>query len=197
VDREKFTRLLQGYSKIQPYRSPDFTDPIVINFWFKELHKESLQELNKFISNHIKKKDHFPSLREVLTYLDPTNNADNETLAKVTSMQIYNVICRIGYARWDDAKCVIGELGVKVVERYGGWVNLCEYITNDNQSFVVHHLSEITKSILAYPSIAESIALPPTSEAIRLALNAPRTMTKVSSERVSDTKANTDLATTE
>jgi len=176
IDKEKLTKLLKGFSTIQPYRSPDFTKPEATFFWFKELQNFSFDKLKEGLENHIRNHDHFPSLREVLTFLGEKGTGNIDTTAKICALQIYNVICRIGYANWEDAQKMIGSLGMAVVHQYGGWKNLCDYITHENQSYVVHHLGEIAKAILANPSRGDRIPLPAGESALALAVSAPRSI---------------------
>jgi hypothetical protein len=174
IDKEKLIKLLKGFSVIQPYRSPDFTKPEATFFWFKELQNFNYEKLKEGLENHIRNHDHFPSLREVLLFLGEKGAADVDTTSKICALQIYNAICRIGYANWEDAQKMIGSLGMVVVHQYGGWKNLCEYITHENQSYVVHHLGEIAKAILLDPNHGNTIALPAGESALALALSAPR-----------------------
>ncbi|WP_289460478.1 hypothetical protein, partial [Klebsiella pneumoniae] len=48
------------------------------------------------------------------------------TKAQEVSGRIREAISKFGYANQQDAREYIGSLGWKVVERFGGWIYLCE-----------------------------------------------------------------------
>jgi len=146
IDQEQFLRLLSCYTAIQPYRAPDFSRREVGWYWYQEFKFRSLEELRRALDTHVRKHDHFPSIREMNQAL--SGKVDDDTISKVTSMNILAAIQKFGWCNWTEAKNYIGELGVKIVDRFGGWPNLCEMLTMDNFTYLQHQITEMTKSYL-------------------------------------------------
>lgn len=146
VDQDKFLRLMVCYASIQPYRAPDFSKQEVGWYWYQEFKFRSLEELKNAFDSHIRKQDHFPSLRELNQALSGT--LDDDTLSKITALNILGAIQKFGWCNWPEAKNYIGELGVKIVDRFGGWPNVCEMLTMDNYTYLQNYMREATKSYL-------------------------------------------------
>lgn len=147
IDQDKFLRLMVCYASIQPYRAPDFSKQEVGWYWYQEFKFRSLEEIKTAFDTHIRKQDHFPSLRELNHAL--SNTVDDDTLSKITAMNILGAIQKFGYCNWPEAKQYIGELGVKAVDRFGGWPNVCEMLTMDNFTYLQNYMRETIKSFLS------------------------------------------------
>jgi len=150
LDSDKFLSLVSGYAQIIPYRSPDFSSKAVAWYWYQEFKTKSLEDLRKAFDRHIKEADHYPSIRELNNLLSGT--PDKDTLARITAMNILGAIPKFGYCNWTEAKVYIGELGVKVVDRFGGWPTVCEMLLDDNFTYLQKIFCESAKSYLIFTS---------------------------------------------
>lgn len=66
----------------------------------------------------------YPYPVELRELVEPT--ADNRDMARETSLRIKQAVTKFGYVNQRDARLFIGEEGWIVVERFGGWVHLCQ-----------------------------------------------------------------------
>lgn len=61
--------------------------------------------------------------------------SEDQAAREITG-RIVEAVSRFGYARGEDAKEYIGEIGWSVIQVYGGWIGLCEglgiYFSNDS-----------------------------------------------------------------
>lgn len=69
-------------------------------------------------------RDPFPSIRTIREKVVPTPSAESEAIDAAN--RISEAMAKYGYGRREEAKQFIGELGWLIVQRQGGWENLCE-----------------------------------------------------------------------
>lgn len=67
--------------------------------------------------------------------------------AQIVSNLIIGAISKYGYTNPDRAEEHVGPLGWKVVEIFGGWKHLCEFVTHDNEATVKAQLRELAKTV--------------------------------------------------
>lgn len=72
---------------------------------------------------------------------------DPETEALEASNRIVEAVAKIGPYQSERARAFIGELGWLVVQREGGWMNLCETLTNDNQGMLKAQWRNLAKAL--------------------------------------------------
>lgn len=70
------------------------------------------------------KQTRYPLPSEIREIVNPILSTD--ALAKESSARIQQAISKFGYMQPNLAKEFIGEIGWNVVERFGGWVYICE-----------------------------------------------------------------------
>lgn len=69
-------------------------------------------------------RDAFPSIKTIREKVRPPQNQEVDAIDAAN--RISEAMAKYGYGRRDEAKEFIGELGWLIVERQGGWENLCE-----------------------------------------------------------------------
>lgn len=77
----------------------------------------------------------FPTIKDVLTALDPTRHAklDSEGEASLVAGAIVGAVARKGYTcKPDVLEGLIGTLGMEVVRISGGWQRICDELTPEN-----------------------------------------------------------------
>jgi len=131
----KFTKIMLYYQSLQPYRSPDFSNPGVIDFWFKALGHVGVDRLKHVMDHFALTSDHFPALKEIRESLGEGDKT-GDAMSRDISARIVGAISKFGYANSKDAKDYIGPVGWQVVSMTGGWTSICERATNDNISFL-------------------------------------------------------------
>ena len=65
-----------------------------------------------------------PMPADILDFLDPKRDPKIE--AREAASRVIEAISKFGYPSPEKAKAYIGELGWRLVERFGGWQTLCE-----------------------------------------------------------------------
>jgi len=74
---------------------------------------------------------------KVMPDLDPKDNAIDAVNRIITA------IGRFGYTNPKQARDFIGELGWETVERFGGWLHLCENVNSENEGMFRAQLREL------------------------------------------------------
>ncbi len=98
------------------------------------------------------KRPEMPTPGQILSLIDPKINFDNE--ATEAAARIIQAIARFGYSNPLEAKNFIGELGWRVVERYGGWGHLCGKMgTEINEGVFIAHAKALAKVTLERESM--------------------------------------------
>lgn len=75
-------------------------------------------------------RDSFPSIRDIREIIQPDADPESEALEAVG--RIVHAISRVGPYRTKEAREYIGELGWAVVQRDGGWEQVCNVLTDEN-----------------------------------------------------------------
>lgn len=74
----------------------------------------------------------FPAIVDVLERITGTRPPDEMDAARAVSSRIIEAISKIGYVNPGKARDFLGDLAWTVVQRMGGWANLCEIVTAEN-----------------------------------------------------------------
>ena len=131
IQIEKFVKILQYYAKINPYRCPSFNSPAVVNFWHQEFGTLTVDQMKNAMDSLMRKLDHFPSISDLNNELGNGGTTLEED-SREAAARIIAAVSRYGYNNPKEAEEYIGELGWHVVKLSGGWVNVCESLTNSN-----------------------------------------------------------------
>ena len=92
-------------------------------------------------------RDPFPSIKEIRMAIDP--ELDPEQEAVVIASRIAGTVSRIGPYQWELAKELIGEVGWRIVQCEGGWENVCQTLTYENQSTTKAQWRNLAKTFLS------------------------------------------------
>jgi hypothetical protein len=144
--REKFSKLLQVYATIQPFRAPDFTNKMVSDFWFCEFGHLTLEELKHGLDHWIRNESWFPSIADIRKSLG-VHDEDPETQCRQVAANIQAAMRKFGWAREIEAKTWLGDLAWSVVNGVGGWQFLSD-VTLVNHATVFAQIRELAKSYL-------------------------------------------------
>ena len=138
---------MRGYAAIQPWRAPDFTKPEVAWYYFQDLKKYTWEELKIALDRHVKKSDHFPSLREI-HLVAGSGQIDDSTRSSIIAMNIIAAIRKFGWNNYKQAMAYIGPEGEKVVNLMGGWQHLSDAISDSNLSYMQNTIKDNAASLL-------------------------------------------------
>jgi hypothetical protein len=147
MNQEQLLFVLRSFADVLPYRAPDFSKKTVCWYWYEEFKNYSIDDLKAVVRSLIKRLDHFPSISEMHNALGSIVISD-ESLAQTTSISIITAIRKFGWCNESEALAYIGEFGAKVVKAYGGWVCVCDHVTNENMSYFSHQIKETAQTIL-------------------------------------------------
>lgn len=126
---DDFVNRLKVLAQICNFNMP----PFLLNLYDRELSKYGYEKLCHVAEDFITKRktrDPFPSIADFKSVFEPPVNAEDEAIE--ASSRIIQAISKFGWCNANDAREFIGELGWRVVERFGGWMRVCETVTPDN-----------------------------------------------------------------
>jgi hypothetical protein len=92
-------------------------------------------------------RDPFPSIKEIRTIIDPELDPDQE--AMVIASRIAGAVSRIGPYQSGLARQIIGEVGWKIVQCEGGWENVCQTLSYENQGMMKAQWRNLAKTFIA------------------------------------------------
>lgn len=72
----------------------------------------------------VSKQGRHPYPIEIREMVNPT--IDEDSIARETASRVMSAVRQFGYTRPTEAKVYIGDLGWRIVARYGGWQTLCD-----------------------------------------------------------------------
>jgi len=145
-ERQKFDKLLQIYSTLQPFRAPDFTNHFVLDYWFGEFGSIPLNELKKGLDHWIRNETWFPSISDLRKALG-AHDEDPETESRQIVAKVQTAMRKFGYMREKEAREWLGELSWSVVNGVGGWQFISD-LTTSNHATVTAQMRELAKSLL-------------------------------------------------
>lgn len=70
------------------------------------------------------KNTQFPAPARLNEYLRPKTSRDSQ--AQEIASRVRESVTRFGYTGWEETKEYVGEIGVKVIQRFGGWNLICQ-----------------------------------------------------------------------
>lgn len=92
-------------------------------------------------------RDPFPSIKEIRMVIDPELDPDQE--AMIVASRIAGAVARIGPYQSDMARHMIGEVGWKIVQCEGGWEEVCQTLTYQNQGTLKAQWRNLAKTFLS------------------------------------------------
>ena len=91
-------------------------------------------------------RDPFPSIKEIRMIVDPELDPDQE--AMVIASRITGAVARIGPYQSALARNMIGEVGWRIVQSEGGWENICQTLTYENQGTLKAQWRNLAKTFI-------------------------------------------------
>lgn len=115
---------------IAEYYEKTLTDNQIV-MYASDLAEFTVEEVRRAWDQYRKgqESDFFPRPNKLIAILKPPMDEKSEALEAVS--RIWDAIARFGWPNGRDAKTYIGELGWKVVERFGGWTTVCDTADSD------------------------------------------------------------------
>jgi len=112
---------------------------------FNKTTMEYIRAIDLYISDF--KNKFFPSVAALRQYVLPEQSDDQ--LAVDVASRVFQAVSDIGYSNQTAARAFIGDLGWLAVNKYGGWIYICENLGKEIQitSFQAQ-IREISKSII-------------------------------------------------
>lgn len=120
-----------------------------IEMYVEDLISLSPEELHTAVRDYRRRPENkwFPLPAELIGLVRPDVSPEQNAIDAVS--RIVESVSKFGPYRTVDAKSNIGELGWKVVQRDGGWINVCQNLTEDNLGTTRAQWREMAKSISA------------------------------------------------
>lgn len=114
-----------AYSQLSAYYGRQLQD-FVLEMYLQDLEGLSFEEIKNamFLYRRNVKNKSFPLPNEIRAIINPKQDQDAE--AKEAASRLISAIGKFGYTNNLEAKKYIGDLGWRIVERWGGWKYLCE-----------------------------------------------------------------------
>lgn len=102
-------------------------------------------------------RDPFPSIKDIRLVIDPELDPDQEAI--VIASRIAGAVSRIGPYQADLAKQLIGEIGWKIVQSEGGWENVCQTLTYENQGTLKAQWRNLARTFLSRMEYGSELAV--------------------------------------
>jgi hypothetical protein len=129
---------------------PGFTlTPEVIGLYDQHLSPIGYEKVCRALDQIIlerNSRDPFPSIKEIMMLIDPELDPDQE--AMVIASRIAGAVARIGPYQSELARQMIGDIGWQVVKSEGGWENVCQMLTYENQSTMKAQWRNLAKAYM-------------------------------------------------
>jgi hypothetical protein len=122
-------------------------DKTILNLYDEALSPLGYERICSAI-NHViirrKSRDPFPSIQEIRSIIVPEKKPDHEAVE--AAARIIQAVSKFGWCNGFQARQFIGELGWRLVERFGGWTQLCESMTRDNVAALQAQFRNLAKA---------------------------------------------------
>jgi hypothetical protein len=140
---------------------PNFTlKPEIIDLYDQHLGPLGYDRVCKALDRIVverNSRDPFPSIKEIRMIIDPELDPDQE--AMVIASRIVGTVSRIGPYQTDLAKQIIGEVGWRIVQSEGGWENVCQTLTYENQGTLKAQWRNLAKTFLSRAEISSTVSI--------------------------------------
>lgn len=128
---EKFKNLLMFIAR----RTKEEIESQDLIFYRMKLRDYDIEKINQVLSDIAEDPKRFPSVRDITSKLGDTRAISTKDNASVAVGAIFNCIRKYGWPNGEKAKEEMGDLAWQIVTMQGGWNNVCNILTNQNQGF--------------------------------------------------------------
>lgn len=133
LQKQKFLiKHLQKMAIKIPAGAPNFTEQLVCEAWLEEIDDLNKSQFETACSKAVQECRFFPSVSEFRSFAKPKEATSQENAVEVAD-RIAGAISAHGYTNPQIARQAIGELGWLLVERLGGWREVCHSIQSYDQ----------------------------------------------------------------
>lgn len=122
--------------------------PETIRMYYQILKEHDLNKVNVALNSiliELYPGQKFPTPRQIIEKFKPV--IDDESQAKEAASRIVESVSRFGWNNIDRARAWIGELGWAVVQRQGGWIEVCTTLSHNNIGILQAQWRELAKSM--------------------------------------------------
>lgn len=143
-EEERFLNLLKFLARRtkEDFHEADFV------FYRMKLKQYPIEKINQVLSDIAEDPKRFPSVRDITGKLGDTRAISTKDNAAVAVGAIFSCIRKFGWPNGEKAKIEMGELAWEIVTMQGGWANVCNILTNQNQGFYQTQWVNLGKGIL-------------------------------------------------
>lgn len=145
MELNKFRDVMFGLSLGFKWK-PDFADDARLKVWFSSFNEVPLECLEMAARLALDTLDEFPSVRQLKALCNGMVQ-DAESIGQEIANKIGEAIGNPGGYQPVKAKSILGDLAWAVVERHGGWWDLCNLETVKELNFLKRDMAKTAKNI--------------------------------------------------
>jgi hypothetical protein len=117
-----------------------------------ELGPEVLEEIKLCIVEQVSGElTKMPGVKDFKMRMGIEVEPDKKDQAREAAAKILEAVGKFGYPNWQPARDFMGSLAAEVVKRQGGWVAICESITNQNKYMLQAQWRDLALALLEKP----------------------------------------------
>jgi len=147
MDAKTFARIVSYAAKMNPRGAPNFSDPEVLDFWYREFQEMGAEALSSILKRQLQEAKFFPTVAEIRKAAGGSGLSDDGQAREAASLIVRGVRTYGSIRHTERVKEFLGELAWAVVERRGGWELVCESMySNAVVPTVEAQLRELAKS---------------------------------------------------
>lgn len=163
MELKEFTATMLRLSKAIPRFAPDFTDKETLLIWHTSLMDIPDESLRDALGKLVSKCNEFPSIATIRSEC-LGRKASPKLAGKEVAEAIWDAMTKCGPK--NSPLAYVGEVGMQVIDRCGGWERLHENTLVDEKRFVTSQWAALAQAIFERDSDARSPfdALPPADE---------------------------------
>lgn len=155
MNKIDFLKICKATAEILNYGAPNFDNPNVLEFWWGEFKSYSYEDVKNAFSEAIRTQRMFPVIKDIREILDGPTLTRDDTASKIAAT-IWGCLSKHGSSFPDRAEQEIGAAGWRVVQQNGGWLNLCNTITDDQRTYMINTWTRQAKAALGDFGVLES-----------------------------------------
>jgi len=141
--QESFLNRMRALAKLCNFA----LDTTIISLYELGLQPHGLENASRAIEQIIfsrRDRDPFPSVKSIAEIIVPSINDDFEAIE--SAARIVQSVSKYGYSAGNEARRFMGELGWRIVERFGGWRTVCETMNSENIGTLQAQFRQLAKS---------------------------------------------------
>lgn len=141
--QESFLNRMRALAKLCNFA----LDATIISLYEMGLQPYGLENASRAIEQLIfsrRDREPFPSVRSIVELIMPSTNDEFEAIE--AAARIIQSVSKFGYSGASEARKFMGELGWRIVERFGGWMTVCETMNSDNIGILHAQFRQLAKS---------------------------------------------------